>query len=294
MADFRTDLALEARNSLVSCPSGVTSDTADIDGFRVTTVRVTDNDGASVLCKPIGKYVTLELDGFLRREDSAFDRCAAVIGRLLRDMAALDDGDEVLVAGLGNRGVTPDALGPLTVDNVLITRHLVNKEPGALRGFLPVSAIKSGVLGTTGIESAALIKALVGELAPKCVIAVDALASGSVERVCRTVQISDAGIIPGSGVGNGRAAINRETLGVNVIAVGVPTVVDAGILAADIARRSGIAADESKMTDAADGMIVTPREIDTRVNDCARLIGYGINLALHSSLSVADVTMLLG
>ena len=182
-----------------------------------------------------------------------------------------------LVAGLGNDEMTPDAVGPLAVNSVIATRHLKRGMPEDFAGFTTVSAVKPGVLGATGIESAELLRSACRAADPARLIAVDALASASLERLCRTVQLTDAGIVPGSGVGNDRAAVSQKSLGLPVLAIGVPTVVDASAF--------------SDSPDAA-GMFVTPRDIDASVRDVAKLIGYGINLALHDGLTVADIDML--
>ena len=174
--------------------------------------------------------------------------------------------------------MTPDAVGPLAADSILITRHLIDAMPQHFSGFRPVAALRPGVLGTTGVESAEAVRGLVDRLHPSAVIAVDALASRRVGRVCCTVQFSDTGIIPGSGVGNDRAGLSRDTLGIPVAAIGLPTVIDAG----------GFSDDPR-----AEQMFVTPRDIDTVVRDAAKLIGYGINLALHDGLTIGDVDMFL-
>jgi spore protease len=176
----------------------------------------------------------------------------------------------------------------------MVTRHLVEKLPDEFGSMRRVSVLISGVLGTTGIESADFIKAVVQKLNPDRVLVVDALASRKMSRICRTVQLADTGIVPGSGVGNSRAAINKEMLGVPVTAIGVPTVVDAATLAADLAEQAGaqdLSVDE--LSQYGGGMIVTPREIDANVADISKLIGYGINRALHKNLSIDDINMFL-
>ena len=289
----RTDLAVEAREIWAEfAPEtgelpGVRAEEETVSGFPVTTVEITDARGEKELCKPIGTYITVDTEPCLRREDNAFSTGAQVLARLLRGLLRLKPGDTVLVAGLGNPAVTPDAVGPLTARHTLATRHLTASMPEHFASFRPVSVIETGVLGTTGVESAELLKAICGGVAPDCVIAVDALASRSLERVCRTVQLTDTGIVPGSGVGNSRSALNRTSLGVPVVALGVPTVVDAATLAADLTGMPG------KKDGPAASMIVTPRDIDASVKDMSRLLGYAINLALHDGLTVADVDMLV-
>ena len=199
----------------------------------------------------------------------------------------------VLVVGLGNRAMTPDAVGPLTADHVLVTRHLISAMPRQFSGFRPVSVMRSGVLGTTGVESAEAVRGLASEVKPACVIAVDALASRRVGRVCAAVQLSDTGIIPGSGVGNHRHPLNAETLGVPVIAIGVPTVVDSATLAADLLEETGVTDyDEEKLRASRQNLMVTPRDIDQQVRDLGKVIGYGINWALQD-LDIDEMNALL-
>lgn len=297
----RTDLALEAKElwdesaGEMTELSGVEAFTRQENGYAVTTVKILDERGAQELCKPIGTYVTIELDSLLRREESAFSLGAEAIAQELRAVLRLREGDSVLVAGIGNAAITPDSIGPKTARATLVTRHLTEHAPEHFGGFRQVSVIETGVLGTTGMESAELLRAVCEKLRPACVIAVDALASRRVSRMCRTVQISDTGIVPGSGVGNSRLALDEESLGVPVVAVGVPTVVDAATMAADLASDAGVCEpDLEKLRGMSDGMIVTPREIDVRTGEISKLVAYAINLALHDGLTVEDVDMLVG
>ena len=294
-SNIRTDLAVESealrRETAPRAIPGVRETNKSERGFEVTELEVLDSDGERALGKPRGRYITVALDALLRREENAFaDACAVLSGRL-RSLLPPGDGG-CLVVGLGNRDITPDAIGPAAVDCVMVTRHLKSELPDEFPGLRPVSAVCAGVLGTTGIESGELVRAVTERLRPDAVIAVDALASRAPERLCRTVQIADTGIVPGSGVGNARKALNQETLGVPVIAVGVPTVVDAATLALDLAAKSGVQLDADAFGTVG-SMIVTPREIDRNVHDAAKLIGYAINLALHEGIGIADVDMFL-
>lgn len=300
MLKRRTDLAVEA-TQLWQEQAGETTQLRGVqardsvrEGYKVTTVRILDESGAQALGKPVGTYITVELDGLLRREEDAFPRAARALAAELRGLLDLKEGDAVLVAGLGNRAITPDGIGPKAADYTLVTRHLVEQVPEQFGAFRPVSVLAAGVLGTTGMESGELISAVVEKTRPACVLAVDALASRSLRRVGRTVQLSDTGIVPGSGVGNHRMALNRETLGVPVIAIGVPTVVDAATLACDLLSEAGREdLDPAALSGAGENLIVTPREVDTQVGDLAKVIGYGIDLALQSGLDVADIDLLL-
>ncbi|MEG1396310.1 MAG: GPR endopeptidase, partial [Oscillospiraceae bacterium] len=186
--------------------------------------------------------------------------------------------------------ITPDAVGPLALGKTLVTRHLITQLPEHFGGFRPVSAVAAGVLGTTGMESGEVTAALVAKTAPAAVIVVDALASRSISRLCTTLQIADTGITPGSGVGNHRGTLNRETLGVPVIAIGVPTVVDGGTLALDLLEEAGQGdLDPTSLGGIGGDLFVTPRDIDVRVADAAKVIGYGISLALNPHLTVEDI-----
>ena len=299
MGTRRTDLALEAAQlwregaGAAAEPRGVECRQARREGWPVTTVRIADGEGARALGKPEGTYVTLELDGLARREEDAFGRAARAVAAELSALLDLGPGEPVLVVGLGNRGVTPDSIGPLAAGHTLVTRHLVDRVPEHFGAFRPVAALAAGVLGATGVESGRLARAVVREIRPARVVCVDALAARGVERVCRTVQLADTGIVPGSGVGNAREALNADTLGVPVVAVGVPTVVDAATLARDLLAASGLAGAEEAELGEAERLFVTPRDIDTQVRDLARVVGYGINLALHPGLSLEDIQLLL-
>ena len=287
---FRTDLACEARHlwtrSRRADLPGVSARRELRDGFAVETVEITCDDAAKELCKPKGRYVTMELDALVRREENAFRRACGVLAREIRTQLDLPPGGSVLVAGLGNPDITPDAVGPLAAECVLVTRHLKTRLPEEFAAFRPVSVLRTGVLGTTGVESAALVRSVAALVRPDRVIAVDALSARETARLCKAVQVSDAGIVPGSGVGNARSALTAETLGVPVVAVGVPTVGDARTLCADL---TGTDASLPEGTE----LFVTPRDIDSRVRDSARLVGYAVNLALHDALAVEDIDMFL-
>lgn len=295
----RTDLALEAReiwnesSGKTTKLDGVEANEKIINGFKITDVKVLDENGEKALSKPKGEYITIELDDFIKREDDSFRRGAETISRILCKLMALENTDKVLVTGLGNPAVTPDAIGPKVVQNTLVTWHLTDKIPEIFGQFRKVAAVETGVLGTTGIESVDMIGAIVEKIRPSYIIAVDALASRSISRICRTIQITDTGIIPGSGIGNGRSKLSTETLGVKVIALGVPTVVDAATLTADLMEQAGFVPEEEKLSSLSGGMIVTPKEIDMRVEEISRLAAYGINLALHKGITVDDITMLI-
>lgn len=275
----RTDLADEMRGHFEDRSiDGVSFSESEKNGFKITEVDITNDSGADVLCKPIGKYLTLELDSFLKRTENSFDTAVNLVSDMLKSFDSVKNSDSFLIACIGNPAVTPDAIGPNTADSILVTRHLKQNLPEEFAVFSSVCLARTGVLGTSGIESAAQIKSLVGETKPDCVIAVDALASGDLRRLCRNIQICDSGISPGSGVGNDRAELSRAYLGVPVIAIGVPTVIDASSFTDD---------------EAAKGLFVTPRNIDEEVRSISKLTAYGINLALHKGIGISDIELLI-
>ena len=291
---FRTDLAVEAienHKTAAALPHVRQSDRTP-EGFAVHEVRILSEDAAREIGKPQGRYLTLELDALIRREEDAFPRACKALSTLLRELLPRPNDGPVLIAGLGNRMITPDAIGPQTADHVIATRHLVAQSPAIFADWRPVSALAPGVLGQTGVETGEVICGVLDRVRPAAVIAVDALAAGRLSRLLRTVQLADTGITPGAGVGNARAALNKETLGVPVIAVGVPTVVDGATLAHEISSQLGQPACEA-LDDLSQPVMITTRDIDREVADISRMIGYAVNMALHPHLSVADIDLYL-
>lgn len=289
MLERRTDLALEAAQAVTNAAGleGVEQTEGKRDGVTVTVVELRTPEAARRVGKPVGRYVTLDLGTVRRGEKEGFQRACRVLAEELAKLIPEGEGT-VLVVGLGNRAITPDAVGPLAHDHLLVTRHLVEQLPEVFGSFRPLAAVSAGVLGTTGMESVELVRAVAEPLRPDCVIAVDALAAGSMKRLCTTVQLTDTGIAPGSGVGNCRMALNRETLGVPVIAVGVPTVVDVNTLARDVLEEAGQGELEPEALGPG-GAFVTTRDIDERVAECGKLIGYAIDLAVQKGLTMEDV-----
>ena len=281
----RTDLASEAhrlwRDSAgrTSALPGVVAREETLFGFPVTAVKILDDEGSRALGKPVGLYYTMELPRFPGLGEESFSDAARALAALIgRCLPRLGDGP-ALIAALGNPDITPDSLGPLCAESVLVTRHLKASQPELFRSFRPTAVCRPGVLGTSGMETALQVGALCRALRPSCVLAVDALAGADAGRLCRTVQVCSSGIAPGSGVGNDREQLDAQTLGVPVIAVGIPTVIDASFFSGD---------------DAVRGLFVTPRGIDAQVRFGAQLIGYALDLALHEDLSVEDIHALLG
>jgi spore protease len=275
----RTDLASEVRRRLCDGGSvtelpGVRAREEQIGIFPVTTVEILDGQGARALGKPRGTYITMELPS--RLQDCLVPAAEVLAGLIRRCAGALPP--RVLLAALGNPDITPDALGSLAAGQLLVTEHLKRSNPASFAAFRGTLLCRPGVLGTSGVESARQIRALCQETGPDLVIAIDALAGADLRLLCRSVQICNTGISPGSGVGNSREALNRESLGIPVLAIGVPTVVDASALSPNPELR---------------GMFVTPRSIDSQVRACGRLIAWGVNLALHERLSIEEMQLLL-
>lgn len=276
----RTDLALESL-AAVREREGIVEHTRG-KYFRITDIHITSDEAGAPLGKLKGRYITLEGQALSRFSDD-YEGMAQELAAELQPLVP-EEGC-VLVAGLGNADITPDALGPRVVSRILATRHL-RKELAAgdaefLRALRPVAALAGGVLGQTGIESAELFLAVSRHIQPSAVIAVDALACSSLDRLGTTIQISDTGISPGSGVANHRTALDFATFGVPVIGIGVPTVIGMRTIAEDLTGRRPLPMREE--------MMVTPRDVDRLIAQAAHLVACGINLALHPSLSYADV-----
>lgn len=277
----RTDLASESHRlwrvqaGEAAALEGVTVREERLRGFPVTAVSIINEEGARTLGKAPGRYYHLTLPETLLGFDPAFENAVFALAELIRRCLPPSP-QTVLIAALGNPDVTPDALGPLCAESVLVTRHL--RGESAFHSLRSTALCRTGVLGTTGLESAFQLHALCAALHPACVIAVDALAGTEAESLCRCVQVCNAGIAPGSGVGNDREALSCETLHVPVVSLGVPTVIDAAALSEDSSVTS---------------FFVTPRYIDSAVRRCAKLIGFAINAALHDGLTLADMRLLL-
>ncbi len=291
----RTDLALEAREYLTQhgarLPDGVSCREYRRGMADVTRIDIESEEGELALCKPRGCYVTVALpELWMRDADSVLTTAQTLSGELAPLLPA--EGP-VLAVGLGNRFITPDAVGPLCMRQVIVTRHLIEQMPDEFRGLRPVCALSAGVLGLTGIETAEIVCGVVQRVRPAAVIAVDALAARSVSRLCRTFQLSDTGITPGGGALNSRMALDRQTLGVPVIAVGVPTVVDALTLTADTLEQAGARLPEDPRLRERENLLVTPKDIDALVQKSAKVIGWAVNLALQGDMTAAEMEQFL-
>ncbi len=282
--DRRTDLALECINTETGKGQGIHCCYRG-ESFRITDIKIDSDSDGERIGKPKGRYLTLETEALSRFTDSY----RQLTEEFAKELSAfLPETGAVLVAGLGNSSITPDALGPRCAGKILATRHLKQElmegEADFLRNMRPVSVVQSGVLGQTGIESAEIVSALCNRIKPSAVIAVDALACAELSRLGTTIQMCDSGISPGSGVQNKRRELSERTLGVPVLAVGVPTVVDLHTAAENITGTAP--APDSR------NMMITPKDIDRLIDHAAAMIATGINLALHKELTFADAESL--
>jgi len=317
-----TDLAVEA-NELASRKNGsaipgVHMDTVEEEGVKVTVIDVTSEQAARSIGKLPGHYITIEVPSLRQKDSDLQDRVATKFAQVFEEFlikVGVNKNSKALIIGLGNWNVTPDSLGPLVVENVMVTRHFFELMPDQVSpGYRQVSAVAPGVLGTTGIESSEIVQGIVEKSKPDLVIAIDALASKSLERVNTTIQIADTGIHPGSGIGNKRRGLTQEILGVPVIAIGVPTVVYASTIVDNsidlmIKHFKQETQNTGQIMGMLDGMpenerlqlvrevlnpvghdlLVTPKEIDQFIEDIANIIASGLNAALHDAVDTDNV-----
>ena len=288
--NFRTDLALERCEFL----GKTTLEGIEIDSFRtrnakVTRIDVLDDEGASAVGKPVGRYVTVEVNPFAKHAQYIDESLYALTEEISR---IIPKKGSVLVAGLGNTKITPDALGPKCASMIFATRHITGEllRSTGLSDLRCVSAFSTGVLGDTGAESVEMIKGVVQMIKPDFVITVDALAARDVGRLGTTVQMCNTGIVPGSGVGNSRQEISEKTVGVPVISIGVPTVVDAATLVMDC---GGCGENEDFVLEQAGNMMVTPREVDLMIERASKLTALAVNCALQPNITPEDMLMLI-
>ena len=320
MSSIRTDLALEAKEireeeGMKSIP-GVETDVDAGAQIKITRVQITEESAAKLLGKPIGNYITIEVPELRKNDIDLMEETSRTIAKELIRLTNLKDDSSILIVGLGNWNVTPDALGPKVTEKVLVTRHMTEYVPEQIDDSIrSVSALSPGVLGITGIETSEIILGVVNRIRPDLIIAIDALASRKMERVNSTIQISDTGINPGSGVGNNRKELNKDTLGVDVIAIGVPTVVDAATMANDTIdmmisgflkegknnsafvemlnsfnNNERLSLINEVFTDDVKNLMVTPKEIDSIIDDISDVIADGLNISLHPGIEMDDTS----
>lgn len=311
MYNFRTDLALERRDiyqkaNKLNQIDGVESTEEEInDNIKVSRVKITNSKGEEALGKPIGTYVTIDVKKLKKAGEEEIQKTSEVLTDELKKIVEMhvNNQEDILIVGLGNIYVTPDALGPKVINEIDVTRHIIKYLPQYVdEGTRPVSAISPGVLGTTGIETVEILKGIVENIHPKLLIVIDALASRSIERISSTIQISDTGIVPGAGVGNTREEISENSLGIPVVSIGIPTVVELATLVSD-----GIDIFIDRLQEKAESneylnklqqndkyeevkealnvgdynMIVTPKEIDDLIENMKDIVARGINFAVN-------------
>lgn len=290
--NFRTDLALERKEMIKTEIAGVRVKETENDECKTTVIEIFEKAAAKKLGKGIGTYITLEMNTFSDEAAVSDGRLSAIVEGIKTLIPK--DAEAVLVAGVGNADLTSDALGPMTASRIFSTRHIndeLKKAAGFKDDLRPVASVSTGVLGKTGIESSEYIKAICKAVKPDCVITIDALAAGKSERLGRTVQMSDTGIAPGSGIGNSRKRIDEKFIGVPVIAIGVPTVVDAVSLAEEL---SGAPADSLKGDKLRSGsLIVAPKDIDLIIKNASYLLALAINCALQPTLTPEELYALM-
>jgi len=316
----RTDLALEAQELAAKGNNipGVHKETVEQDGIWVTRMHIQTDEGARAIGKMKGHYVTIEAPELRKGDPQFLDRVTTLFAKEFEAFLArigIRKDSKVLIAGLGNWNVTPDALGPMVVENIMVTRHFFELMPNDVSpGYRSVSAVAPGVMGVTGIESSDIVAGIAEKSKPDLIIAIDALASKSLDRVNTTIQIADTGIHPGSGIGNKRRGLTRETLGVPVIAIGIPTVVYASTIVnntldmlfdhikqqtpntqpifgvfGDMAEEERLQLVREVLQPLGHDLLVTPKEVDQFMEDMANVVASGLNAALHEAIGTDNV-----
>lgn len=308
------DLAVEAHEILrgetgAEIP-GVRMDEEQFEHSTVTTITIETDEGVREMGKPKGRYVTIEAPDIRQNNYNIHREITEVLSKKISELIDIKEESSILLVGLGNRNATPDALGPQVINKTLITRHLFHYSPEELHGKLrKVSAIAPGVLGITGIETAEIIRGIVEHVKPDLVIAIDALAAGSLDRIGTSIQLADTGIHPGSGVGNNRTGINQESIGCKVLAIGLPTVVNAAVIATNCLEAlldelktspslykiyKGLDPQfvqtilEKVLSPFNGNLMVTPKEIDSLIESTAKIIAGALNMSLHPGIDQAD------
>ncbi|OPX86040.1 GPR endopeptidase [Pelotomaculum sp. PtaB.Bin117] len=313
------DLAIEAHDLVRGQTGqeipGVVVDREKYENSSVTIVKIVEEQAEQLMGKPRGNYITIEAPSLRENNRLAQQEIAEVLAKKLSSLFNLPEKANILLVGLGNWNATPDALGPKVIEHSMVTRHLFKYAPEELgEGMRSVSAIAPGVLGITGIETAEIIKGIVEKIKPELVIVIDSLAAGSVDRIAATIQIADTGINPGSGIGNHRTGINQASMGVPVIAIGIPTVVHAAVIAQVTVEHFLEQLKENPVLNQiyqnlrpdfthqvidqvlqpfAGNLMVTPKEIDSLILNTSKTVAGGISMALHPSINFEDFNIYL-
>lgn len=319
---IRTDLAIEAREMMKETQEdqGIYVDTEETDSYILTRVEIQTEQASQQMGKPKGNYITLEAQALKENDVDSHKEIIQALAKELSTLAKPKANATVLVVGLGNWNITPDALGPKVVSRILVTRHLSQALPENIaKTMRPVAAISPGVMGLTGIETGEIVKGISEKMHPDLILAIDALAARKTSRINATIQLSDTGLAPGAGVGNQRKLLSKETLGIPVIAIGVPTVVDAATLVNDTmdcmleqmqqqtgqeeafyAMLRSLEGEEKyhlitqMLTPYAENMFVTPKEVDAVVDRLANIIANAINIALQPEITLEDIAKYQG
>lgn len=299
MFQIRTDLAMEAheiaRKNKNSPVDGVIFREEILDGFKLTRIEIKDENAKKETGKPIGKYLTLDVGKLWESGIENIYFASSALSKLIHELTDISYDDKpMLIAGLGNITITADAIGPKAVEHVIVTRHLKDATPKLFRdlGFSDLAAISPGVLAQTGIETSEIVKSVAKKISPSFIVAIDALTARNISRLGCAIQLTDTGIMPGSGIGNRRNALNESTIGVPVISIGIPTVVDALTLSANILEKyngdSSVLSGDSEERN----FFVTPKDSDRIVSYMAKVVGYAINMAFHEKLSYEEMISL--
>ena len=289
---FRTDLAVERReifkraNKINSEIDGIKIETKNLNDIKVTNVKIENEKGAEALKRKIGNYITIDLDTInnlsIEKEKEVIQVFSDELKMIIDQH--IDKSDEILIVGLGNLNATPDSFGAKVVENIEITRHIKIFLPNAIdKTVRSVSAIVPGVLGTTGIETIEIVKGITNNIKPKLIVAIDSLCSKNIDRIGKSIQISDTGIVPGGGVGNRQEELSEETLGIPVVGVGIPTVLDAATIVIDTLNNCDIQINEDELVNKMKlnkfNFIVTPKEIDSLIEKITTIVSEGINMS---------------
>lgn len=319
MKNIYTDLAVESREIYQADREeeikGVSLKREEEDNYSITRVEILDKQGSEIIGKPQGKYLTIDVPNLERTNEDLKDEISIVLAKELKALIEKYKKEKILIIGLGNWNISSDALGPKVIDRVLVTRqYFINFKKDFDETMTNIAAMSPGVMGITGIETSDIVKGIVEKIQPDLLIAVDALSSRDMNRVSNTIQISDVGITPGSGVGNNRAALNKESLGIPVIALGIPTVVNAATLVNDtmdliidsLKENEGVGREFYQLLDELSkeekyglieevlnpfmgNVIVTPKDINVLIDDLSIILANGLNIALHPGIDIKDV-----